>query len=115
MSQIIAKLTLTVTVLQLVRAGHGLSVNQVFGGYLGRGSEDTSTSEGETQVRAGKISCDGTNTMVTPVQGDCARASSGTGQCMFDLSCRLSYGHKVGDCGGFYQVRIFLQSTGCSS
>ena len=51
MSQIIAKLTLTVTVLQLVRAGHGLSVNQVFGGYLGRGSEDTSTSEGETQVR----------------------------------------------------------------
>ena len=29
---------------------------------------------------------------------------------MFDLSCRLSYGHKVGDCGGFYQVRIFLQS-----
>ena len=51
MSQIIAKLTLTVTVLQLVRAGHGLSVNQVFGGYLGRDSEDTSTREGETQVR----------------------------------------------------------------
>ena len=23
---------------------------------------------------------------------------------MFDLSCRLSYGQKVGDCGGFYQV-----------
>ena len=62
MSQIIAKLTLTLTVLQLVRAGHGLSVNQVFGGYLGRGSEDTSTREGETQVRAGRISCDGPNT-----------------------------------------------------
>jgi len=26
------------------------------------------------------------------------------GQCMFDLSCRLSYGQKTGDCGGFYQV-----------
>jgi len=28
---------------------------------------------------------------------------------MFDLSCRLSYGHKVGDCpGGFYQVCCVL-------
>ena len=36
----------------------------------------------------------------------CETLSSGAGQCMFDLSCRLSYGHKVGDCeGGFYQVR----------
>ena len=24
---------------------------------------------------------------------------------MFDLTCRLSYGQKLGDCGGFYQVK----------
>jgi len=38
----------------------------------------------------------------------CHSASSGTGQCMFDLSCRLSYGQKVGNCGGFYQVCCVL-------
>ena len=52
MSQMIAKLSLTVTLLQLVRAGHGLSVNQVFGGYLGRGGSD----EEGGQVRAGRRS-----------------------------------------------------------
>ncbi|XP_023333489.1 serine proteinase stubble isoform X1 [Eurytemora carolleeae] len=30
--------------------------------------------------------------------------ASCTGQCMFDLSCRLKYGQKAGECGGFYQV-----------
>jgi len=30
--------------------------------------------------------------------------ATGIGKCMFDLSCRLSYGRNVGECGGFYQV-----------
>jgi len=30
--------------------------------------------------------------------------ATGVGKCMFDLSCRLSYGQNMGECGGFYQV-----------
>jgi len=41
----------------------------------------------------------------------CDSASSGAGSCVFDLSCRLSYGQKVaGDCGVFYQVCCVLPS-----
>jgi len=36
------------------------------------------------------------------------------GECMFDLTCRLSYGQKLADCGGFYQVCCDRQSTGRS-
>jgi len=36
------------------------------------------------------------------------------GQCMFDLSCRLSYGQKEGDCGGFYQVCCVFEGQGRS-
>ena len=46
-------------------------------------------------------------------QSQCHSASSGTGQCMFDLSCRLSYGQKVADCGGFYQVLVQLVKSEC--
>ena len=50
------------------------------------------------------------------LQVGCGDLTGGTGQCMFDLTCRLSYGHKVGDCsGGFYQVnhtRLCLHSHG---
>ena len=44
------------------------------------------------------------------MKSECHPASSGTGQCMFDLSCRLSYGHKVGDCKGFYQVTVVMNT-----
>jgi len=30
--------------------------------------------------------------------------ATGLGRCMFDLSCRLTYGRNMGECGGFYQV-----------
>ena len=39
------------------------------------------------------------NPIIPCVQESCQ------GQCMFDLTCRLSYGQKLGDCGGFYQVK----------
>jgi len=42
---------------------------------------------------------------------DPALQASCAGQCMFDLSCRLSYGQKTGDCGGFYQVCIVPSSA----
>jgi len=38
----------------------------------------------------------------TQMQNSCE--STGLGKCMFDLSCRLSYGRNMGECGGFYQV-----------
>merc|ERR1719186_1467810 len=34
---------------------------------------------------------------------------------MFDLSCRLSYGQNVGECGGFYQVCCALPNSVGSS
>jgi len=34
------------------------------------------------------------------------------GQCMFDLSCRLRYGQKTGECGGFYQVCCHVEGSG---
>lgn len=68
--------------LSVFTLSEGLSVNDVFGRYF----DDTRSDA--------KVKCE--------------RTSSGTGQCMFDLSCRLSYGQKVGDCGGFYQVCCVL-------
>jgi len=65
-----------------------LSVTDIFGTYL----DDNSTDEVKK----------------SDIESECHSASSGTGQCMFDLSCRLSYGHKVGDCKGFYQVCCIL-------
>ena len=42
-------------------------------------------------------------------QTSCDSISSGAGECRFDLSCRLSYGQRVGgDCGVFYQVCCVL-------
>jgi len=38
----------------------------------------------------------------TQMQSSCE--ATGLGRCMFDLSCRLSYGRNMGECGGFYQV-----------
>jgi len=64
-----------------------LSVTDIFGTYLDDNTEDVGRSE---------------------IESECHSASSGTGQCMFDLSCRLSYGHKVGNCQGFYQVCCVL-------
>ena len=38
-------------------------------------------------------------------QTSCNSVSSGAGECFFDLTCRLSYGQKVGgDCGRWHQV-----------
>jgi len=64
-----------------------LSVTDIFGTYLDDNTEEVGRSE---------------------IESECHSASSGTGQCMFDLSCRLSYGHKVGNCQGFYQVCCVL-------
>ena len=45
----------------------------------------------------------------TLFQTSCESVSSGAGECRFDLSCRLSYGQKVGgECGAFYQVCCVL-------
>merc|ERR1712096_461572 len=45
----------------------------------------------------------------TQMQGNCE--ATGVGKCMFDLSCRLSYGQNVGECGGFYQVCCALPNS----
>jgi len=49
----------------------------------------------------------------TQMQGNCE--ATGVGKCMFDLSCRLSYGQNVGECGGFYQVCCALPNSVGSS
>jgi len=81
-----------VILLTIFQLSSSLAVSNIFGMY-----SDETTSESHLHHRRNDEA------------GECKTMSSGTGQCMFDLSCRLSYGHKVGDCsGGFYQVCCVL-------
>ena len=89
-----------ITLTTLLTLTNSFSLSRLFG--ISEKIEDKSLSEVNTQW---SYRAEPSVVRKCLFQTSCNSVSSGAGQCFFDLTCRLSYGQKVGgDCDSWHQV-----------